>query len=194
MLRPRMLPELSPPVPLTAPPARTVLLVKSFVSALPVEARLTQLEPLLAALGYFSIAAGSVRTLLAALAFLDRPGVIFTVTWIFGFFVASLMFCSPSPSSSSAPLLGDDDSEVQEEVSLSEDDELHLDFLLLLTFFDFFPDRQSQSFCRLALFAFPFPGEFSSLTAGPGCDPEDSGPILVDTRHQLGLKSFPWYL
>ena len=55
------------------------------------------------------------------------------------------------------PFLPEDDSELLEQDSLPQDDELLLDFLLFFPVFDFFHDRQSHSSCWLALLAFPVP-------------------------------------
>ena len=182
VIRPRLLPVLPPPVPLWAPNTRTVLLLRSFVLASPVEARLTHLEPLLAALGELSIAAGSVRTLIGALAFLQLTGVILNVTWIFVFHSSSLMSCSSS--SFLFPLLGDDDSELLEDVWLSEHDELLLD-LLFLSFFEFFQDRHDSpnrfvgwhSLRCLLLKQFPTALLDLAVTR------KIVGPILVDNLH-----------
>ena len=140
-----------PQAPLWARVAHTVLHVRAFVSV-----SSAGTVSLLAILRALSIAADFVRTLLLTLSVSHHHEVTWIATWISHY--ASLTFCISSPSSPVFfcsfffPLL-------LEDVSLSEDDEFLLDFLIFLSFFDFFHDRQSQSSCR--------------RIAGPGCGPED---------------------
>ena len=182
-----MLPVLSPPVPLWA----AVLLVNSFVSALPVEARLTQLVPLLARTfncsWLRSYAARSSR-------FSSSVWVILTVTWICSFHFAPLMFCTSSLSSSSVPSSslpwGTTTPSCRKKCrcqrTTSSSWTLSSSCLSLTSSKTVSPNRVvGWHLLRFLLLA-----QFSSLT-GPGCDTKDCGPHPCRCPPQVGLEIIP---